>query len=203
MLTLGSGSPRRAELMRQLGLEFDVLPPDIDETPHEGEPAAEYVARMSRSKSAALRDRVDPGRLVLCADTTVAVDNRILGKPESREHCVEMLMALAGRQHQVLSGVSLSDGRDIQSCVVETIVSFRPLTKEECEKYWLTGEPVDKAGGYGIQGIGATLVESITGSYSNVVGLPLMETAAMLRTFGIDCLDLGSRPVEDKGVALT
>lgn len=189
-LTLGSGSPRRAELLRQLGLEFDVCPPDIDETPFENESPRDYVARMSRSKAGALRQSFGDDRLVLCADTTVTVDGAILGKPESKAHFAQMLMRLSGREHQVLTAVTVSDGPAMRDVVVETIVSFRPLTIEECNKYWLTGEPVDKAGGYGIQGIGALFVHSISGSYSNVVGLPLMETATLLNASGIDCLSL-------------
>ncbi len=194
LLTLGSGSPRRAELLRQLGLDFDVLRPDIDETPHEGERAGDYVARMSRSKSTAIRPAVSPDRLVLCADTTVTLDDRILGKPDSAAECEDMLMRLSGRRHSVLTALSLGTAAETHSQVVETIVAFRRLTREECHDYWLTGEPVDKAGGYGIQGLGATLVESIAGSYSNVVGLPLMETATVLRKFGIDCLKRQRRP---------
>ncbi|MDZ7686844.1 MAG: Maf family protein [Gammaproteobacteria bacterium] len=190
-LVLGSGSPRRADLLRQLGLHFEVRPPDIDERPHEGESPTDYVARMARSKVSAVQDIVGDHRLVLCADTTVTRDGMILGKPRDRQTCVDMLMTLSNASHEVLTGVSLTDGRRTRQTVVETIVRFRPLTIEECNDYWSTGEPVDKAGGYGIQGMGAVLVQSISGSYSNVVGLPLTETAMMLRELGIDCLKGG------------
>jgi len=187
-LVLGSGSPRRADLLRQLGLRFEVLPPAIDETPADGESPADYVARMASTKVDAVRKIAGADRLLLCADTTVTLDGAILGKPSDRADCVEMLMALSDTSHQVLTGVAAADERHATEAVVETIVTFRPLTLEECNDYWLTGEPADKAGGYGIQGMGAVLVQSISGSYSNVVGLPLTETAMMLREFGVDCL---------------
>lgn len=190
-LVLGSASPRRTALLRQLGLDFEVQPPDIDESPRDDESPADYVARMARSKTSAVQDIVGDHRLVLCADTTVALGGMILGKPIDRQACVDMLMTLSDTTHQVLTGVSMTAGGHTAETVVETIVRFRPLTIEECNDYWSTGEPVDKAGGYGIQGVGAVLVQSISGSYSNVVGLPLMETAMMLRECGVDCLKLG------------
>lgn len=191
-LILGSGSPRRADLMRQIGLDFSVLSPDIDETAETSETARDYVERMALNKADAIRERIGGNDPVLCADTTVALDGQILGKPEGHRHGIAMLQALSGRVHEVISAVVVSDGRVTERQLVETIVRFRPLTLEELEAYWSTGEPVDKAGSYGIQGLGAVFVESITGSYSNVVGLPLTETALMLRAFGIDCLAAGT-----------
>ncbi len=192
-LVLGSESPRRATLLRQLGLPFDVVAPDIDEAARPGELPDVYVSRMAREKADAVRQIVGPARLVLCADTTVTIDNEILGKPADEAESTAMLQRFSGSTHQVLTAVTVSHEERELHRVVETIVRFRPLTLIECQQYWRTGEPADKAGGYGIQGLGAIFVESVTGSYSNVVGLPLAETALALRQFGIDCLKSGQR----------
>lgn len=190
-LWLASGSPRRADLLRQLALEFKVLIPEVDERVARGEGSLDYVARMSREKSRSIRKRLaaDDGGVVLCADTAVIVDSEILGKPADRQEALSMLQLLSGRSHRVVTSVTIAQAMREISFSVETIVVFRQLTIRDCEKYWETGEPADKAGAYGIQGLGAILVESINGSYSNVVGLPLTETALALREFGIDCLD--------------
>lgn len=193
-LILASGSPRRAELLGQLGLRFRVIRPHIDETMQPAEQARDYVTRMSSEKLLAARQ--SGGRaadILLCADTVVVVDNDVLGKPRDQADALAMLQRLSSRQHKVLTSVNIADERQNHAFVVETLVAFRPLTIEECTNYWATGEPRDKAGAYGIQGVGAVFVQSIEGSYSNVVGLPLMETAQTLRKFGIDCLDGGRR----------
>ena len=191
-LVLASGSPRRAALLHQLGLAFTVLKPDIDETPLPGEPAPDYVRRMSVEKSLRASEMLDQDRrghvIVLCADTDVVLDDKILGKPASREECIGMLMSLSAREHRVMTGVTVSGPAGSETRVVETIVTFRQLSRAECGQYWATGEPADKAGGYGIQGIGAIFVATISGSYSNVVGLPLPETAQMLVAEGVDCI---------------
>lgn len=198
-LVLASGSPRRAQLLRQLGLAFTVVAVDIDEIPRRAEPARSYVQRMSVEKLEAARPLlagVGPS-VIVCADTEVVLDGRILGKPADQADCVEMLMSLSARTHKVMTGVTVAGGAGVSTFVVETDVVFRHLTCSECEDYWSTGEPRDKAGGYGIQGIGAIFVERIAGSYSNVVGLPLMEVSRSLESQGISCLEgrkAASRP---------
>lgn len=189
-LILGSTSPRRASLLSQLGLPFDVLAPEVDETHFAGESPVTYVTRMSNEKHAAVSGGIEPGPLVISADTVVLLDGEILGKPENEQEGFSMLRRLSGSQHRVLTSVTIgSNSGKNEQFVVETIVRFRTLTIIECKAYWQTGEPQDKAGGYGIQGIGAIFIESIQGSYTNVVGLPLTETAQVLRSFGISILD--------------
>lgn len=192
-LVLASGSPRRAQLLRQLGLTFTVVTPDIDEHPREAEPARRYVQRMSMEKLDAARPLLaDVGDCVIvCADTEVVLDGRILGKPADETDCVNMLLALSAREHRVMTGVTVAGAHGASAFVVETRVTFRRLRPIECVAYWATGEPGDKAGGYGIQGLGAIFVEKIEGSYSNVVGLPLMELARSLEKQGITCLPQG------------
>lgn len=195
MIILASASPRRKELLTQLGLRFSVFPVDIDETPLPGEMAAEYVARLAAGKASAALERLD-GKLpaqcyVVGSDTSVVRQDRILGKPENKSDFLAMMHSLSGNGHQVMSGISVIRIRaghppERQTQVVKTDVRFRNLTEDEMQAYWDTGEPLDKAGGYGIQGKGAILVDGIEGSYSNVVGLPLTELAAMLGQLGLD-----------------
>ena len=198
-LILASSSPRRVELLNQLNLKFRVVSPDIDETTYRGESHLEYVSRMSSEKAdsvfAGIADCGD--HIVLSGDTVVIVDGDLLGKPVDKNNAIEMLQRLSGNTHQVITSVSVKGiiGKDISaekiclaSMLVETNVRFRVLTIDECVSYWNTGEPADKAGAYGIQGLGAVFVERIEGSYSNVVGLPLSETAQLLSKFGIECL---------------
>lgn len=187
-LILASGSPRRKQLLSQLGLTFDVRVSDIDETPLDTESPVDYVERLSREKAASVSSQVESETIVLAADTTVVLEGNILGKPESKEHGVNMLMALSGTSHQVLTGVSVIGSERIRTLSVETEVRFRTLTRSEVLWYWDTGEPQDKAGSYGLQGIGAAFVESLSGSYSNVIGLPLSETIDLLRDYGVACL---------------
>jgi len=195
-LVLASASPRRSQLLRQLNLSFRTITPDIDETPLVGEPAGDYVQRMSDGKVSAafgLLDPADvenPALVVLCADTIVVLDGDILGKPVDESAGIEMLSRLSNRTHQVLTSVTLACPASSQreSFRVETQVTFGVVTRRDAERYWLSGEPQDKSGGYGIQGLGAIFVTSITGSGSNVAGLPLQETAFWLARFGIDCL---------------
>jgi septum formation protein len=192
VLLLGSTSPRRAQLLAQIGLDFDIAAPDVDETILSGESAEDYVKRMSDFKFSsvhagliAAQDQLDEP-VLLTADTVVVIDSEVLGKPQSEAHAADMLRRLSGQEHQ-----SVTVGRntcDNQQFLVETIVEFRRLTTSEIYSYWLTGEPNDKAGGYGIQGIGAIFVQALKGSYSNVVGLPLTETSAVLADFGIAVL---------------
>ncbi len=183
MLILASQSPRRAELLHQIGVDFRVEPAHIDETPHPGESPADYVVRMALEKARAVHSR-HPGERVLGADTSVILDNRILGKPADREEGIAMLLALGGREHQVLTAVALAGAHQGQALSASR-VRFRPIGHAEAARYWATGEPADKAGGYAIQGLGAVFVEHIEGSYSGIMGLPLFETAQLLADAGL------------------
>ena len=186
MIYLASSSPRRQELLRQIGVAFEQLRVDVDERVQAGESPRDYVTRLAREKAAAGL-AVRAGELpVLGADTTVVLNGRILGKPADREQGLAMLEALSAHTHQVLSGVCLADGERAEVAVSASEVRFRELTRAEIERYWGGGEPVDKAGAYAIQGRGAEFVAHLSGSYSGVMGLPLFETAALLRAFGID-----------------
>lgn len=188
VLQLASASPRRAALLQQIGVPFQRLtPPAIDERTRAGESPRDYVARMAAEKAQAGQGRVaDPDSVVvLGADTTVVFDGRPLGKPDDAAEARAMLRRLSGLEHRVLSAVSLRVGAEYRLWVVETSVHFADLTDELIERYVTTGEPMDKAGAYGIQGFGAVLVAAINGSYSNVVGLPLAETRQLLEWAGI------------------
>ncbi|WP_447752926.1 Maf family protein [Pseudomonas nicosulfuronedens] len=186
-LYLASSSPRRRELLTQIGLPFNIVPASIDEAPEPGESAHAYVERLARSKALAglnfLAQRADI--CVLGADTAVVLDGRILGKPVDRDDALAMLQALSGREHEVLTAVAVADRERCEARVVSSRVTFRTLYAEEAERYWETGEPQDKAGGYAIQGLAAIFVSRVEGSYSAVVGLPLCETAALLADFSI------------------
>ncbi len=182
-IILASRSPRRAELLAQIGLPFDVRVPAVDETPRDREPPDLYVTRLARAKALAA---AQAGCVTIGADTSVILDGRILGKPRNRDEGISMLKALGGRSHQVLTGIAVSDGQRTESLAVSTKVTFRDLGPREAEAYWDTGEGADKAGGYGIQGIGGIFAESIQGSFSAVVGLPLTETESLLRAFGVE-----------------
>jgi septum formation protein len=182
-LILASASPRRAELLRQIGLRFDVQSVGVDESPWPGEAAVGYVRRLAEAKA---RAGHRPGALTLGADTAVVLGRRILGKPADAAEAASMLLALAGRSHRVLTAVAVCDGERLRSCDVVSRVRFRDISPAEAEAYARTGEGADKAGGYGIQGIGGIFAREIHGSYSAVVGLPLAETEALLRSFGFD-----------------
>jgi septum formation protein len=178
-LILASGSPRRRDFLAELGLAFEVRVADIDETPLPGERPVDFVARLSREKAQA----VDiPSAWVLAADTAVVVDGEILGKPSDEAEACAMLMRLSGRWHEVWTGFSLCCHATGESCTktVCTKVRFLELTPELCRAYVNTGEPLDKAGAYGIQGKGCFLVPEISGSYTNVVGLPMTEVLEAL-----------------------
>ena len=184
-LILASASPRRAELLARVGLIPKIQPADIDESPLPGEAPAAMVERLSVAKARAVAAQTPGPYLVLASDTIVVRDESILGKPTSVGEAKSMLASLAGREHQVISGFALlhSDGRSLAHHVV-TQVRFRPLSSETIARYVSTGEPMDKAGSYGIQGIGAMLVSAIEGSYTNVVGLPLVEVLDALAELG-------------------
>lgn len=186
-LYLASGSPRRRELLEQIGVAFSVIAAPIDETPLPNELPELYVERLARGKArAGLAGLGGPG-VVLGADTSVVLDGRILGKPENAAQAQAMLLALGGREHQVLTAVAVTDGTCEQAVCVSSRVRFCAISAARAEAYWHTGEPADKAGGYAIQGLGAVFVESLDGSYSSVVGLPLCETAQLLAQMGIAC----------------
>lgn len=182
-LCLASASPRRLALLRQVGLEPSVYPTHVDESVRNREAPHHYVTRMAETKARA--GRLSGHRLVLAADTIVVLEGKILGKPVDSQAAAAMLHRLSGREHQVITVVALLDThRDIlQSTLVSTRVRFKKTTEEEILAYLATGEPMDKAGSYGIQGVGAFLVEQIHGSYTGVVGLPLYETLALLMNF--------------------
>lgn len=186
LIFLASASPRRSALLTQIGVPHRSIPVDLDESVRAGESPAEYVSRLARSKAEALWARLAPSqrRPILGADTTVAIGAEILGKPASGEELLAMLRRLSGQTHQVYTGVALCTGRATVSRLSVSDVSFRALSDAEILAYWATGEPVDKAGGYAIQGRGAVFVERIQGSYSGIVGLPLFETAQLLEQIG-------------------
>jgi septum formation protein len=184
VICLASSSPRRRELLSQIGVAHVVAGADIDETVHPGESPRAYVSRLAREKALAIRSAGQ--RLpVLAADTTVVVDGVIFGKPRDRAHATYMLGQLAGRQHEVLTAVALVGEHGIGERLSSNTVCFRKISSDECAAYWETGEPRDKAGGYAIQGLGAVFVESLSGSYSAVMGLPLFETGELLQAAGI------------------
>ncbi|OED43857.1 septum formation protein Maf [Chromatiales bacterium (ex Bugula neritina AB1)] len=168
-----------------MGVQVDVHPADIDETPMEGETPAQYVRRLAFDKAMAVARLGFSDRLVVGADTIIEHEGEILGKPRDSNHCTEMLTRLSGARHKVLSGVAMVLAARKESVVCETTVEFAVLSESQIEAYWATGEPVDKAGSYAIQGAGALFVQRMEGSYSNVVGLPVYETAALFAKFGI------------------
>lgn len=186
MLYLASTSPRRRELLQQIGLSFEVVKIDVDESVSPQESPQDYVARLAFAKAqAGLLLAKDEQAIVIAADTSVVMEQHIIGKPENLEQALTIWQALSGRAHRVLTAVSVASHQRQQTQVVSTEVYFRHLSRDEMLNYWQTGEAQDKAGGYGIQGKGALFVEKIVGSYSNVVGLPLTETALLLRAFGV------------------
>jgi septum formation protein len=198
-LYLASQSPRRLELLRQVGLSPMVLPlraspdrADVDETPLPGEPGIDYVLRVARRKVQAAvmaqQARHLPPWPILAADTTVTLDGQILGKPVDAEEAAAMLRLYSGRTHTVLTAVAAAHQGQIQVAMSESLVSFKVLSEAEIAAYIASGEPFDKAGGYGIQGRAALFIERLEGSYSGVMGLPLHETAELLREVGFEVL---------------
>jgi septum formation protein len=182
-IILASASPRRAELLQQIGLNFSVRPADIDETPARDETPEQYVERLAREKALAVAGS-SPECLVLGSDTSVVLDGTILGKPTDPADARATLARLSGATHQVMTAVALATEGQCESVLVITEVCFRQLSTAEIEAYVASGEPMDKAGSYGIQGLGGIFVSELRGSYSAVVGLPLQETAALLAGAG-------------------
>ena len=181
-LLLASSSPRRREILSALGLDFEVRAVDVDETPLEAESAADMVLRLATDKASA---GAAPSRIVLAADTAVVLDGEIFGKPLDRDNALGMLERLSGREHEVLTGVAVAANGQIETCLSRTTVRFREIDRDEALRYWHSGEPADKAGAYGIQGLGGIFVSNIEGSYTGVVGLPVFETARLLCRAGI------------------
>jgi septum formation protein len=184
VVCLASVSPRRRELLTQIGVPHKVLAAHIDETAYPGEIPRDYVMRMARQKALAVLDRGE-ALPVLAADTTVVLDEVIYGKPRNRDEGVAMLQRLSDRTHEVMTAVAVAQSRGVALRLNVSSVRFRKLTLEECNAYWETGEPHDKAGGYAVQGAAAVFIESLSGSYSGVMGLPLFETAELLRAAGV------------------
>lgn len=179
-LVLASSSPRRRELLAQLGLEFSIACPNIDESVKQHEVVQAYVERLACEKAAIVLAQ-DSNKIVLAADTSVSVDGEILTKPQSKADAFRIWHAISGRKHDVFTGVCVRTLEEKYSIVVHTEVEFQRLSPKDMEDYWATGEPVGKAGAYAIQGIAARYIPSIHGSYSNVVGLPLHETVKLLQ----------------------
>jgi septum formation protein len=187
LLILASGSPRRHMLLREAGFTFRVLVPDVDESAAPGEPPEQVVARLALDKARAALGSVAPGQRVLAADTVVAIDGEILGKPRDPAHAVRMLLQLAGRTHRVYTGFALL-ARDpaLEECgVEESHVTFWPIRSAEAEAYVATGEPLDKAGAYAAQGEGASFIARIEGSRTNVIGLPMERLVPILERCGV------------------
>ncbi|MFQ6371845.1 Maf family protein [Shewanella sp. YIC-542] len=186
-LLLASASPRRRELLSQLGLgtpgfSFDILATDIDESRHQGEAAATYVNRLAREKAGAgWRNWQQAETIALGADTIVVVDDAVLGKPADADQAIAMLTRLSNRSHRVMTAVAVTDGYQCESVLVSTEVCFTRMSAAQIRAYVASGEPMDKAGAYGIQGLGGSFISHIHGSYSAVVGLPLVETRQLLQ----------------------
>lgn len=197
---LASKSPRRRELLRQIGVDFSLLllreqtprGPDVSEEVELGELPQDYVARVTREKASIgykiMHARKLPSMPVLAADTTVTIDGKILGKPANESEATAMLRVLSGRTHQVLTAIAVQHHEQLWQTIQISEVSFASLSDGMIERYCATGEPYDKAGGYGIQGMAAVFIEHISGSYSGIMGLPLFETAQILRRAGIELL---------------
>ncbi|HEI8867139.1 nucleoside triphosphate pyrophosphatase [Serratia sp. AKBS12] len=182
-LYLASGSPRRRELLTLLGVPFEIILTNTEEQRQSGEAAQDYVRRLAQDKARAGVAQAEEDRPVLGADTIVVLNGRVLEKPRDAAHAAEMLALLSGRQHQVMTAVAIADRQNVLCQLVITDVTFRNLSRQDIHDYIATGEPMDKAGAYGIQGKGGCFVRTITGSYHAVVGLPLVETHELLSNF--------------------
>lgn len=189
-LHLASSSPRRREILQTLGLNFTSAGVALEESRLDNEPPEEMVMRLAEAK--AMAATVAENRLVLGSDTAVVLGERVYGKPRDRDHAVEMLLALSGKTHVVLTGVALRTQSGTRAVLSSTDVRFRTICRDEAIRYWQSDEPRDKAGAYAIQGLGSAFVETISGSYSGVMGLPVFETLALLREAGIDLFSNGN-----------
>lgn len=182
MLVLASASPRRAELLRQIGIPFETLPANIDESQLEGESPEDYVLRLAEEKARAVLEALSRGP-VLGSDTAVVLGEEVFGKPDDCEDFLRIMSRLSGNTHQVMTAIAVVDLNMVKTAISVTEVCFRRLKEAELRNYWQTEEPKDKAGGYAIQGLAAGFIKRIGGSYSGVMGLPLFETAEILREF--------------------
>ena len=192
-IILASQSPRRKELLGRMGIrDFETISPNVDESVFHGLPPEELVRRLSAEKAAAVAGRAGEDAIVIAADTVVALEGAVLGKPADELDAFKMLSALSGVRHQVYTGVTVCRGGEKQTAHEVTDVTFRELSEGEIEDYIATGEPMDKAGAYGIQGYGALLIQGISGDYYNVMGLPVCRLGGMLARFGVDCLRLAA-----------
>jgi septum formation protein len=183
-VVLASSSPRRRQLLDLIGIAHEVRPANIDETMRPREAPRRHAERLAREKASAIAKR-DPDLITIGADTIVVVNRKVLGKPRDAEDAARMLTMLSGREHMVITAVAVSRGRKLRSAVEEVRVRFRRLRDDEIEAYIATGEPMDKAGAYGIQGYGATIVERIEGDYFAVMGLPIVRLIGLLRDVGV------------------
>ena len=181
VLVLASASPRRRELLHQIGVPHRVQPADLDETRRPGEAVEACVQRLALAKARQVHAGVADGLPVLAADTVVVLDDQLLGKPRDRDEGLDMLRRLSGRSHRVLTAVALCSDTGLEARLSYSAVRFRTLDAAECQRYWRTGEPCDKAGGYAVQGLAAAFIAELRGSYSGVMGLPLFETAELLQ----------------------
>ena len=195
-LHLASASARRRDILTALGLTYSWAAEDVDEKPLDGESAVNLAQRLAVAKSAAGRLSRPNAAVVLGADTVVVVDGMTMGKPDNRDDAVDMLMRLSDRVHEVVTAVAVNAGTVTLTDCSTTEVRFRSISATEAASYWGTGEPADKAGAYAIQGIGGAFVQSIAGSYSGVVGLPVFETASLLNRAGIDVITAATQQVE-------
>ena len=185
-IILASTSPRRKELLGQIGLkDYRILSPDVEEVLDEMLPPAQLVEGLSRQKALAVRGRVDEDDVIIAADTVVSLEGEVLGKPADEMDAFKMLSALSGNRHQVYTGLTVIRGEQVVTEHEMTTVTFRDLDPEEIEHYIATGEPMDKAGAYGVQGLGALLVERLDGDFFNVMGLPVLRLSRMLERFGV------------------
>ena len=192
-IILASKSPRRRALLEQMGVkDFRILTPDIDEHMDRELPPAELVRQISLEKAQAVAAQADPNAVIIAADTVVALDGVVLGKPADEEEAFRMLSLLSGNRHQVYTGLTVLRREQVFSQWEETSVTFRPLTAEEIEAYIATGEPMDKAGAYGIQGYGALFIQGISGDYYNVMGLPVCRLGQILGQLGMNCMALAA-----------
>ena len=187
-IILASQSPRRKELLTRIGLVFRVSAPDVDESVEPGLSPADMVERLSLRKARTAAKNFAPDVLIIAADTVVALDGAVLGKPRDGDDAFSMLSALSGREHRVYTGITVLQGNRAVTQHEATDVTFRELSPDEIRGYIATGEPMDKAGAYGIQGVGALLVSGIRGDYSNVMGLPVFRLGQILSDFGLDLL---------------